>query len=130
MRILLLFFLFTLSGLVHAQRAQPCADFPALAELRASHPAYLLENELTRPAMRKSNLPISAARFLRDGFNLICIALAVDETGTVKEATLYMPKARSLLAQERKSLLSMRFVPAELNGEAHASMVVYAMDFR
>ena len=119
----------TLLGLATAfpaHAAKPvtsCDRAPGLADFRKQLPDHILSEAATTPARSLSEPKFNLGGLFRRGGNLICIVLALDETGRVQDVAVSYPVGLAMKPTEREQFLRLQYSPAEVDGQPRPSLV-------
>lgn len=117
--------LLLLTAATPAYAARPvtsCDRAPGLAEFQKQLPGHIVSEKADKPAKLLSEPKFNLGGLFRRGGNLICIVLALDESGRVQDVAVSYPLGLTLQPAEREQFARLRYSPAEVAGEPRPSL--------
>ena len=103
-----------------------CQEAKELTSVTEQLPGYILSSDAKVPAKLETPMSLRPQGLLKASRGApVCIAVVVDASGAVLDATAYSPKRVKLSRQERNNLLAMKFSPTQGENGAVKSILVF-----
>jgi hypothetical protein len=120
-----IFLLLASTNALAAGKDETCYSEARIAPVTNQLPGYALSSKADTPATLASPFSFKPGALLAAARGLpVCIALVVDETGSVLDAAVFYPKRVALSKQEKANLLQQKYQPARVADSPVRSIVI------